>query len=119
VLYLLLNTKNKIKMIKEKFTKGDWHVSGDVYPVIESKSDRVETLPTIATINSTFRNKEEYTANAKLISAAPDMYSALESSLQMLEQTLVYRNANDLRMGNVFLEATITQVKDAMSKAVS
>ena len=116
-LLIRLLTNKYIKMSNVIFTKGEWFVSGDLYPVIESKSDRVETVPTIAIINSTFRGKDEYTANAKLISAAPDMYSALESSLQMLEQTLTYRNANDLKMGNVFLEATIQQVKDAMSKA--
>jgi len=44
------------------------------------------------------------------------MQSALSDSLQMLEQTLSYRNANKLTAGNVFLEYTIDSVREVISE---
>lgn len=49
--------------------------------------------------------------------AAPDLLKALEDSLQIMEQTLVYRNANGLSVGNVFLTSAISQAKAAIEKA--
>lgn len=107
-------------MSKINFTKGDWCYRPDVVNTnfyIET-IDKSHKNTFIGEIGGGLQSKTEIEANAKLVSAAPEMYSALESSLQMLEQTLTYRNANGLKMGNVFLESTISQVKDAMSKAV-
>lgn len=102
----------------EKIIKGEWYLQDftDVYTNIV-RSNQGEGFETVFVCNL-HGSSEANRPTAKLISAAPDMYSALESSLQMLEQTLTYRNANDLKMGNVFLETTIQQVKDAMSKSV-
>lgn len=41
--------------------------------------------------------------------------NALKSALQMLEQTLTYRMANNLTGGNVFLESTIDEVRKALN----
>jgi hypothetical protein len=105
-------------MAIEKTIKGDWYLQDftDVYTNIV-RSNQGEGFETVWVCNL-HGSSETNRPTAKLISAAPDMYAALESSLQMLKQTLTYRNANGLKMGNVFLEATISQVKDAMSKAV-
>jgi len=68
-------------MKKLKITKGEWFISGDKYPTIQSKNTNeniVVTYPTIATINSTFIDEIEYKANAKLIAASPKMLAALE-----------------------------------------
>lgn len=60
-----------------KHTKGQWYVSGgDKYATIESRNmdeKIVVTYPTIATVNSTFINVEEFRSNAKLISHAPEL----------------------------------------------
>lgn len=95
----------------KKFTKGEWINLG--YRVDVDIADGLSGICEM----SDWMPKEQMEANAKLIAAAPEMYSALESSLQMLEQTIKYRNANGIRMGNVFLEATISQVKEAIKKA--
>lgn len=104
-------------MAIEKIIKGDWYLQEftDVYTNIV-RSNQGEGFETIWVCNI-HGSSEENRHTAKLISAAPDMYSALESSLQMLEQMLEYRKSNNLNFGNIFLEATITQVKEAMNKA--
>jgi hypothetical protein len=62
-------------------TKGKWYVSGgDKYATIQSKNideKIVVTYPTIATVNSTFIDVEEFRANAKLIADAPNLLSVL------------------------------------------
>jgi hypothetical protein len=97
-------------MSKEKFTQEIYNVvaeSGNFhYRVVPAWTDHIIS-------------DEEAKANEKLFLNAPKMYSALESSLQMLEQTLAYRNANGIRFGNVFLECTIDQVKEALSNAAN
>jgi hypothetical protein len=102
----------------DKIIKGDWYLQefSDVYTNIvrSNQGEGFETVWVCDLHGSSASNRP----TAKLISAAPDMYSALESSLQMLEQFLNHRNENGLKMGNVFLEATISQVKDAMAKAI-
>lgn len=61
-----------------KGTEGKWYISGDKYPSIETKEEgKLITHPTIATVTSTFRNYEEYTANAKIIACAPEMWKLL------------------------------------------
>ncbi len=70
--------------MEAKITKGEWYVSGDKYPTIQSKNTNkniVVTYPTIATVNSTFISEEVYKANAKLIAAAPDLLTCLEKLL--------------------------------------
>jgi hypothetical protein len=65
-----------------KGTKGQWYVSGgDKYATIQSRNmdeKIVVTYPTIATVNSTFIDIEEFRANALLISKAPEMLEMLE-----------------------------------------
>lgn len=56
-------------------TKGEWKVVGVDYPTIEcyfntENSDAINTNPTVATIGSAFRSREETQANAKLIADA-------------------------------------------------
>ena len=101
----------------EKFTKGTWYLQKftDVCTNIIRCNDGkgFETLY-IANLHGEGCSNRE---NAQLISAAPDMYNALKSSLQMLEQHLSYRNANNIQGGNVFLECTIDEVKKALNKA--
>ena len=41
--------------------------------------------------------------------------NALKSALQMLEQTLAYRKANNIIGGNIFLERTINEIKEALN----
>lgn len=68
-----------------KGTGGDWFLSGDKYPMIESKNtcDKIiVTHPTIATINSTFISEEEYKANSRLMA----------SSKKLLEKVMEYRD---------------------------
>jgi hypothetical protein len=112
--------KIKIETMDSKFTKGEWEYRNDVVDrgfYIETV-DKSHQNTFIGYIGGGLQSKTEIEANAKLISSAPEMFCALESSLQMLEQTLAHRNANGVRMGNVFLEATIQQVKDVISKVV-
>lgn len=45
-----------------------------------------------------------------------ELEEALRDSLHMMEQTLVYRNANGLKFGNTFLESAIEQAKSLLSK---
>jgi hypothetical protein len=68
-------------MAEFKGTKGKWYVSGgDKYATIQSTGmdEKIAvTHPTIATINSTFLDIEEFRANALLISKAPEMLEML------------------------------------------
>ncbi len=76
-------------MDNTKFTKGQWYVSGgDKYATIESRNmdeKIVVTYPTIATVNSTFINFEEFRANALLISKAPEMLEMLKELIHAFE----------------------------------
>lgn len=65
-------------------TKGQWYVSGgDKYATIQSRNldERIvvtyPTIATIATVNSTFIDVEEFKSNAKLIADAPNLLSVL------------------------------------------
>jgi hypothetical protein len=64
-------------MTKFRGTKGKWYVSGgDKYATIESRDmdEKIAvTHPTIATINSTFLDIEEFKANALLISKSREL----------------------------------------------
>lgn len=53
-----------------KGTKGEWKVVGVDYPTIESKSEECITNPTIASVSTSFRSREEGLSNAKLIADA-------------------------------------------------
>jgi hypothetical protein len=53
-----------------KGTKGEWKVVGIDYPTIESTSEECRTNPTIASVLSSFRSREEALANAQLIADA-------------------------------------------------
>lgn len=53
-----------------KGTKGEWKVVGIDYPTIESTSEECRTNPTIASVVSSFRSREEALANAQLIADA-------------------------------------------------
>jgi hypothetical protein len=75
----LLKMQSKKQPNNMAHTKGNWFVQGDKYPTIQSRhnGDGIKTYPTIATVNSTFIEYEEYRANAKLIAAAPELLEAL------------------------------------------
>lgn len=60
--------------------------------------------------------EKEAKANAALMQAAPKMFEALQESLSMMEQTLSYRENNNLTSGNVFLSTTISKVKSIINK---
>ena len=70
-------------------TKGQWYVSGgDKYATIQSRNmdeKIVVTYPTIATVNSTFIDFEEFRANAKLIASAPELLKACQSLINDFE----------------------------------
>lgn len=60
---------------------------------------------------------EEKVKKAK--EAGPELLEALKGSLQMMEQSLVYRKKNGLKIGLVFLETAIQDAKAAIKKATS
>lgn len=97
--------------------KDFWRYSKGFKEVTKSPEGVISSIDSICAINSFCKSEEEVHKTGLLISAAPEMLSALENSLQMLEQTLAHRNSAGLKIGNVFLEVTITQVKDAIKKA--
>ncbi len=53
---------------------------------------------------------------AKLIQSIPDFWDACNDSLQLLEQNLQYRKANNLTVGDTFLESTIDKLKTVINK---
>jgi hypothetical protein len=60
---------------------------------------------------------EEYEENIlSMGERIKELEVALRDSLHMMEQTLVYRNANGLKFGNTFLESAIEQAKSLLSK---
>ena len=73
-----------------KFTKGKWYVSGgDKYATIQSRNmdeKIVVTHPTIATVNSTFIDIEEFRANALLIAEAGNIRQQIPFSLTELKR---------------------------------
>lgn len=75
-------------MLEFKGTKGNWSVRGSEYPIIQSKSDESESCirvyQDIAVVNSVFRKKEEYTANANLIAAAPELLTFIQKYYRFL-----------------------------------
>jgi len=100
-------------------TRGKWYLQNftDAYTNIIRCDDHQghETL----FIASTPQNPTiETRANAQLISASPDMLEALESCLQMLEQTKSFREHNGFTGGDTFLNYTIDQTKAAIEKAI-
>ena len=91
-----------------KITKGKWTVSGDKYPTIQSNNTddkKIITYPTIATVNSTFINEEEYKANAKLIASAPILYEALKTISEKLNETAVKDNNFDNQLRSICINA--------------
>lgn len=78
-------------MKRFKGTEGEWFVYGDKYPRIESKNTDeriIVTFPTIAVVTSTFINKEEYTANAKLIASAKKLLKIVLKEKEDLEEDI-------------------------------
>ena len=71
-----------------KGTKGEWVRVGDIYTTIECKIKDVGVLPTIAVVNSTFRETEEAQANAKLIASAPDLLEALQELYNSIDSCM-------------------------------
>jgi hypothetical protein len=73
-----------------KGTKGRWYVSGgDKYATIQSENideKIVVTYPTIATVNSTFIDIEEFRANALLIAEAGNIRQQIPFSLTELKR---------------------------------
>ena len=74
-------------MSKTKFTKGDWFTHIVEQPFTERAFVRSKNNEGVLTLLETrsIANFEEQKANAVLISAAPDMFFALENLLSELE----------------------------------
>ena len=93
-----MTTTEFIKQIKffsedrKKLLASNWEGKGPIYLITESEFNKIEKV------------------NVELL-------KALKDSLQMLEQTLYYRNANKITGGNVFLETTIDESKKAIKNA--
>lgn len=106
-------------MSKEKFKKGEWYLQEytDAYTNIV-RCNAGKGFETVYIASTSQSRGEEQRANARLMAAAPDMYDALKMSLQMLEQTLSYREQNELTAGNIFLTSTIDEIKRAIKKAI-
>lgn len=76
-------------MSNEKFTPGEWWVSGMVdfsQPV--SFDAAIETNKTFIAFLAT-QDKDELNANAALIAASPDMYRMLIRAFNMLDGTYI------------------------------
>jgi len=103
-------------------TKGDWFVQGDKYPTIQSRhnGDGIKTYPTIATVNSTFIEYEEYCANAKLIAAAPELLEALQEVIS-IELLLLYPEkpfmSESMKDEAQAIDSMICKVKQVIKKA--
>jgi hypothetical protein len=95
-------------MTKFKGTKGKWFVSGgDKYATIQSSNmdeKIVVTHPTIATINSTFIDIEEFRANALLISKSKEMLKELENIVDCWDK-------------NVFQELDIDAIRQLIKQS--
>jgi len=77
--------------MKYRGTKGQWYVIWDKNATIHSVNmdEKIfATYPTIATINSTLINFEEFRANALLISKAPEMLEMLKNIYFLLENDI-------------------------------
>lgn len=94
-----------------KGTHGEWYVSGIKYPCIESKSKNIETIPTIATVNSTFRTVEESRYNALLMSKAPEMLEMLDK-IQALFNSHLMPTEEDLNRYAVEINQLISQATE-------
>jgi len=92
-----------------KYTQGPWSVyDSGYYPGIESESSNT-TIVTFGysdeeqEIGIRGKNKEEITANANLIAAAPEMFEALQmviqsdenDSLDRMDMDLIYKAVNN------------------------
>jgi len=69
-------------MKEAKFTKGPWHVANTSLRVVHVTSARGLTAEALIGYAA---SQGEGEANGRLISAAPEMYEALNESLQFLE----------------------------------
>ena len=76
--------------MKEKFTQGDW--SGNYQEVDQVIVIRGEDLSEVACVVMMFEEShpsELDTANANLISAAPEMYRELQSDIKWLDPLMI------------------------------
>lgn len=114
-------------------TKGEWKVVGVDYPTIEcyfntENSDAINTNPTVATIGSAFRSREETQANAKLIADAGTTASKcgllpstlLEQRDELLDALMSMLNIFNRGIEpNTFGEKVCNKAKQAIEKATS
>ena len=100
-----------------KYTKGPWkinhhdHVNGDLWLTILGGSWDIThngAKGAIADSHYSAMSEEENLANARLISAAPDMLEALQSVLER----------NDEYGGNIIGSDVEKEIKDAIAKAL-
>jgi len=68
-----------------KHTEGNWFVSKSLSIQSSIKDGSVGTIPTIAQVNTVFREEKESLANAKLIAAAPELLKACQSFVNDFE----------------------------------
>lgn len=69
-----------------KHTEGNWFVSKALSIESKIKDGSVGVIPTIAQVNTVFREEKESLANAKLISAAPDLLEALKEIIAISDR---------------------------------
>jgi len=70
---------NNTQNTSGQHTKGEWHSKeGQIYPI--------ETGKTLAVIPYFDKDNQEQEANARLISAAPELLEALQNALSIIER---------------------------------
>lgn len=68
------------------YTKGEWEVRGDDAYIVCGKKTIAAPINTLSSEKDSTLGLEEMLENAHLISAAPDMYEALEAFILYLEK---------------------------------
>ena len=96
--------------MKTKFTKGQWSISDIIttneHGVLSQQIDCQEAgLLSMISIYHNTELTEEDSANAKLVAAAPDLFSACFSALQILKSENIFGHAR-LSLENAILKAT-------------
>lgn len=80
-------------MVKIKFTQGNWAVNKQAVGIRISSEDQSDGMFQPIAYIETYDFKNEWQANAKLISCAPKMFALLEKILKLYE--LDYDDTNE------------------------
>lgn len=108
--------------METKFTKGQWNydnnVSESYFPIYDEFGGLIAEVndhrPLTGLISSlTKEEKIEFTANAKLIAAAPDLFKMLEDALH----TIKALNNINVSYGGVSQDTIIIEIENVLKKA--